>query len=91
MNELWENPLYTVEERLEMAVGGILFRDRCLKQAYERLNQANQRLREVAELAHAVNDVIELFEEFYADSKGQPITDRLREISAVLHAQKQGE
>jgi hypothetical protein len=50
MNELWENPLYTVEERLEMAVGGILFRDRCLKQAYERLNQANQRLREVANL-----------------------------------------
>lgn len=37
MSELWENPLYSVEERLEMAVGGIAFRDKIVAQLRAKL------------------------------------------------------
>jgi hypothetical protein len=30
MSELWDNPLFPVEERLEMAKGGIAFRDKII-------------------------------------------------------------
>ena len=39
MSELWENPLYSVEERLEMAIGAIKFRDAQLRQVRSRCGE----------------------------------------------------
>ena len=40
MSELWDNPLYPLEERLEMAKGGIAFRDKIIANLRDQLEQA---------------------------------------------------
>lgn len=46
MSELWDNPLFPIEERLEMARGGIAFRDRIIE----------KRDAEIAKLRAELND-----------------------------------
>lgn len=40
MTEIWESPIFSVEERLELAIGGIVYRDKVLAALASRLDQA---------------------------------------------------
>jgi hypothetical protein len=41
MSELWDNPLFPMDERLEMAQGGVVFRDKIIENLREKLDRAN--------------------------------------------------
>jgi len=52
MSELWDSPLYPLEERLEMAKGGIEFRDKTIANLRGQIESFERSNRMVAHILH---------------------------------------
>ncbi|QBQ74739.1 hypothetical protein BcepSauron_359 [Burkholderia phage BcepSauron] len=71
MSELWENPLFSLEERLEIAAGAVQFHKRIIAQLRAKCAEAAVKLDEVSRNADS----------WHCDCNAiDDVADRLREL-----------